>query len=252
MATIDRAQLERLERRGVQLTVLSAVFVLVLATGLATFMYPIVFVHPEGNKWTLRVAFFGFCALTILFVGYLLDRQRTFNHMKKQMLADLERYVALKIQSSAEILASLPDQNQFWDRLTMEFRKALSTEKTMSLLLVKLKHGANASETDQKAAQSDAAKALAKKLRPTDSIYRLSDTLFGVVLPGADAFNTKRIAARLQDGLQDVRARYESTFDVTTYNYPDNVKSCHELEDIVKSMLSEKKESDVPVETTVG
>jgi GGDEF domain-containing protein len=252
MATIDRAQLERLERRGVQLTVLSAVFVLVLATGLATFMYPIVFVHPEGNKWTLRVAFFGFCALTILFVGYLLDRQRTFNQMKKQMLVDLERYVALKIQSSAELLASLPDQNQFWDRLTTEFRQALSTEKTMSLLLVKLKHEARASETEQKAAQSDAAKALAKKLRPTDQIYRLSEILFGVVLPGADSFNTKRIAARLQDGLEEVRTRYGSTFDLTTHNYPDNVKSCHELEEIVKSLLPEKEEWNVPAETVAG
>ena len=50
----------RLERRALQLTVLSAVFVLILASVLATFMYPLVFVHPEGNKWTLRVAFFGF------------------------------------------------------------------------------------------------------------------------------------------------------------------------------------------------
>ena len=48
----------RLERRALQLTVLSAVFV--LASVLAAFMYPLVFVHPEGNKWTLRVAFFGF------------------------------------------------------------------------------------------------------------------------------------------------------------------------------------------------
>ena len=56
-----------------QLTVLSVVFVLVLAGGLAAFLYPLVFVHPEGNKWTMRVAFFGSCALTLLFAGYLLE-----------------------------------------------------------------------------------------------------------------------------------------------------------------------------------
>jgi hypothetical protein len=70
---------------------------LVLATGLAFFMYPLVFVHPEGNKWTLGVAFFGFCALTLLFLGYLFDRQRTFNQLKQQLLAELERNVALQI-----------------------------------------------------------------------------------------------------------------------------------------------------------
>jgi len=41
-------------------TVLSVIFVLVLAGGLASFMYPLVFVHPDGGKWTNAVAFFGF------------------------------------------------------------------------------------------------------------------------------------------------------------------------------------------------
>ena len=82
MATIDRQELDRLERRNLQLTILSAVFVLILAGGLAAFMYPLVFVHAhpdENTKWTMRVAFFGFCGLTLLFVGYLFDRQRTFS-----------------------------------------------------------------------------------------------------------------------------------------------------------------------------
>ena len=179
MATIDRQELDRLERRGLQLTIFSAVFVVVLASGLAIFMYPLVFVHPEGNKWTLRVAFFGFCALTLLFIGYLFDRQRIFNKLKDQLLAELERNVALQVQASADILKSMPDQKYFWDRLTMEFRRALTMEKTMSLVLVKVKPGARASQNDQKAALSDAAKAMSKKLRPTDSIYHLSDDLFG-------------------------------------------------------------------------
>jgi len=75
MATIDRQELDRLERRELQLTIVAAVFVFVLASGLAVFMYPMVFVHPDtANKWTLRVAFFGFCVLTLLFIGYLLER----------------------------------------------------------------------------------------------------------------------------------------------------------------------------------
>ena len=82
MSTIDRQQLDRLERRGFQLTIFSAIFVFILAGGLVSFMYPLVFLHPEGNKWTLRAAFFGFCALTILFISYLFDRQRSFAKIK--------------------------------------------------------------------------------------------------------------------------------------------------------------------------
>src|SRR5271157_1121184 len=196
MATIDRQELDRLERRGLQLTLLSAVFVFVLAAGLATFMYPLVFVHPEGNKWTLRVAFFGFCALTLLFVGYLFDRQSTFNKLKDQLLAELERNVALQVQASTDVLKSMPDQNYFWDRLTMEFRRAMTMQKTLSLIVAKAKPGARASVNDQNAALSDAAKAMSKKLRPTDSIYRLSDDVFGIVLPETDTLNAKRIAVR--------------------------------------------------------
>ena len=63
-AILNREELDKLERRELQLTILSVVFVLILAGGLAAFMYPLVFVHPDGNKWTLRVAFFGFCVPT--------------------------------------------------------------------------------------------------------------------------------------------------------------------------------------------
>jgi GGDEF domain-containing protein len=252
MGTIDRQELDRLERRGLQLTIFSAVFVVILATGLAIFMYPLVFLHPEGNKWTLRVAFFGFCTLTILFISYLFDRQRTFNELKNQLLAELERNVALQFQASADILKSMPDQKYFWDRLTMEFRRALTMEKTMSLLLIKVKPGAGASPNDRQSALSEAAKALSKKLRPMDSIYHLSDDLFGMVLPETDTLSAKRIAFHLQEGLQPLRARFGSTYDLSAHNYPEHVKSSHELEDIVKSMLPEKESWDVPAEVPVG
>ena len=252
MPTIDRQELDRLERRNLQLTVLSAVFVLVLAGGLAMFMYPLVFVHPEGNKWTMRVAFFGFCALTLLFVGYLFDRQRTFTKLKQHLLAELERNITLQVQASADLLNSMPDQNHFWDRLSMEFRRALTMEKTMSLVLAKANPNSRATVKDEKAAFSDAAKAMAKRLRPTDSIYHLSDDLFGIVLPETDTLNAKRIAIRLQEGLQDVRAKYGLSFDLSAYNYPDHVKSSHELEDIVKSMLPEEKEWQVSTEVPVS
>lgn len=253
MGTLNRTELDHLERRELQLTILAAVFVLVLAGGLAAFMYPLVFLHPVGNKWTLRVAFFGFCALTLLFVGYLLERQRTVRQLKQQLLAELERNVTLQQQASVDLLHSMPDQSHFWDRLTMEYRRAMTMQKTISLLLIKAKPASGTAQKDDEnsAAWSDAAKAMSRKLRPTDSIYRLAPDLFALVLPETDVLNAKRIAFRLQEDLQDIRTKYGKVFDITAHNYPEHVKSAHELEDIVKSLLPEQQEWDTPVAVNV-
>jgi hypothetical protein len=146
----------------------------------------------------------------------------------------------------------MPDLTYFWDRLTMEYRRAMTMQKTLSLLLVRGKPAPGAgkkSEADN-AAWSDAAKAMSKKLRPTDSIYRLAPDLFALVLPETDALNAKRIAVRLQEELQDVRAKHGKVFDISAHNYPEHVNSAHELEDIVKSLLPEQQEWETP--TLVG
>src|SRR5258708_7259521 len=108
MATINRQELDRLERRELQLTIMAAVFVFVLASGLAVFMYPLVFVHPDvPNKWTLRVAFFGFCALTLLFIGYLLGRPSTVPTLKRKILAEVEPHIENPLQARAAPLPTL-------------------------------------------------------------------------------------------------------------------------------------------------
>ncbi len=252
MATINRQELDRLERRELQLTIMAAVFVFVLASGLAVFMYPLVFVHPDiANRWTLRVAFFGFCALTLLFIGYLLERQSTVRKLKQQILEELERNIELRLQASADLLQTMPDINHFWDRLTMEYRRAMTMQKNLTLLLVRAKLGAASNAGDNASALGDAAKAMSRKLRPTDSIYHLAPDLFGLVLPETDTLNAKRIAVRLQEELQSVRAKHGGTFDTSIHNYPEHVQSSHELEDIVKSMLPVKEEypatASVPV-----
>jgi GGDEF domain-containing protein len=255
MATLNRAQLDHLERRELQLTIVAAVFVFVQSAGLATFMYPMVFVHADtNNKWTMRVAFFGFCALTLLFIGYLLDRQRTVRKLKQQILEELERNVEIRLQASADLLHTMPDLNHFWDRLTMEYRRAMSLQRNLSVLLVKAKATAGAAEGDHTAAWGDAAKAMQRKLRPTDSIYRLAPDLFGLVLPETDTLNGKRIAVRLQEELQSVRNKYGCAFETSVHNYPEHAQSARELEDIVKSLLPAKEEyvAGVPAPTPVA
>ncbi len=237
---LNREELEKLERRELQLTILSVVFVLVLAGGLAVFMYPLVFVHPEGAKWTMRVAFFGFCGLTILFVGYLLDRQRTVRQLKQHIVADLERNIAMKHQANMDLLGSMPDANQFWDRLTMEFRRAKTMQKPLSLVLPKVNQGSQ--KADMTAVGSATAKALSRRLRPTDSIFRLSPDVFSVMLPETDIMNGKRVAVRLEGELAGTRTGFGVNFDLNVYNYPEDVVSAHELEDLVKSRLPDPQE----------
>ena len=249
MATLDRKDLDHLERRELHLTIIAAVFVFVLASGLAVFMYPQVFVHPDaGNKWTMRVAFFGFCALILLFIGYLFDRQRTVRKLKQQVLEELERNVELRLQASADLLQTMPDINHFWDRLTMEYRRAMTMGKNLSLLLIKATPIPGSAKENQTAAWGDAAKAMSRRLRPTDSIYRLAPDLFGLVLGETDKLNAQRIAVRLQEELQTVRTKYGCAFEASVHNYPEDVQSSHELEDIVKSLLPEKE--DYPVSVT--
>lgn len=240
MSKLNREELDRLERRELHLTVVSVVFVLILAAGLASFMYPLVFLHPPENPWTMRVAFFGFCALTLLFVSYLLQHQRTVKKLKQELLAEFERNLTLQHQASVDLLGSMPGLDHFWDRLTMEFRRASTTQKKLSLVLVKLEP--SGVRTDAAEAAGDAAKAMARKLRPTDSIHRLSPELFGVVMPETDGLNAKRIALRLQEELQPVRAKHGGAFEVSALNYPNDVQSAHELEDLVKSQLPDAEE----------
>ena len=244
MTNLNRQDLEQLERRELQLTIVSAILVFILAAGLAAFMYPLVFAGTnDPNRWTMRVAFFGFCTLTVLFIAYLFDRQRTVHNLKQQVLEEMDRNIELRLQASADLLDTMPNINYFWDRLTMEYRRAMTMELHLSLLLVKATATPGATpEADPTPALGDAARALSRKLRPTDSIYRLAPEFFGLVLADTDTLNAKRIAARLQEELQTVRAKHGCSFDISVHNYPEHVKSSHELEEIVKSQLSEKED----------
>ena len=240
---LNKPELEKLERRGLQVTVLSVVFVLILAGAIAVFMYPLVFEHPEGNKWTLRVAYFGFCGLTLLFVSYLLERQKTLRQLKQQLLAEVERNIALKHQANVDLLGSMPNASQFWDRLTMEFRRAKTMQKTLSLVLLKVKP-VNGTGSDMTSVSSATAKGMSRRLRPTDSIFRLAPELFGVVLPETDQMNGKRVAVRLQEELQGARTAFNVAFELSVFNYPEDVVSAHELEDLVKSLMPEQSAWD--------
>jgi GGDEF domain-containing protein len=243
MAEFNPSELDHLERRELHLSILAAVIVLVNAGGVALLMYPLVFVHPdEGNKWTLRFAFLGFCVLTILFVAYLLDRQRTMRRLKQQLVSQLKRNLELRHQADADLLHTIPDLSQFQDRLAMEFRRASVMERTLSLVVVKVKLAEGFADADEgMAALGEAARAIARNLRPSDSMYLLGPGVFGAVLPDTDKTNANRIMVQLEETLRFIEAKNKFSFETFGCNYPEHVKSAFELEELVSSLLVEKQ-----------
>jgi GGDEF domain-containing protein len=242
MEKIDQAALDNLEKREFQLTILSAVFVMVLAGGVALLMYPVVFLHPEeSNKWMLRIGFAGFCVLTILFVVYLFDRQRTVRKLKQHLLDEMKRNAELRNQAHVDLLHGLADLNHFQDQLSMEFRRAMNMQKPLSLIAVKVNCAAAlGNEQDITAALGEAAKGISRTMRPTDSIYALAKNIFGVIMPDTMMANAKLIEMRIEQTLGSIGAgRFAS--EITACSYPEQMQSAHEMEDVVASLLPHKQ-----------
>jgi GGDEF domain-containing protein len=241
MVTFNLPELDKLERRERQLTVLAAVVVLVMAAGMALLMYPLVFVRPvQAEKLPLRFAFFGFCVLSLLISAYLLDRQRTFRNVKQQLVSQLQKNAELQDRGNTDLLHTIPDLNHFQDRLAMDFRRAATMQRTLSVLVVKIVSLRNSSDANKDtAALGDAARAIARIMRPSsDSMYRLEPGLFGLILSDTDTATAKRLKGALEESLRLVGANNNFSFATFVSNYPDHAKSAHDLEEAVFSRLS--------------
>jgi GGDEF domain-containing protein len=239
MVAFNLAELDKLERRERQLTILAAVIVLVMAGGVALLMYPLVFVHPdEAEKLPLRFAFFGFCVLSLLVAAYLLDRQRTFRNLKIQLVSELQLNVELRHQANSDLLRTIPDLNHFQDRLAMDYRRASTMERSLSVVVTKIMFAETTADSNEEtAAFGEAARAIARIMRPTDSMYLLGPGFFGLVLLDTDTASANRLTGQLEQSLRLVGANNKFTFETFVCNYPDHAKSAHELEQAVFSRL---------------
>ncbi len=239
MAAINLTELDKLERREGQLTILAAVVVLVEAAGVALLMYPLVFVHPdEAEKLPLRFSFFGFCVLSLLVAAYLLDRRRTFRSLKQHLVSELQRNIDLRNQANTDLLRTIPDLNHFQDRLAMDYRRAATMERTLSVMVVKILFaGTSGDSNEERAALGEAARAIARIIRPTDSMYLLGPGFFGLVLSDTDTSSAKRLSSQLELSLKTVGANNHFSYETFVANYPEHAKSAHELEQAVFSQL---------------
>jgi len=236
----DQVRPENVDRRETQLSLLAVATITILATGIALLMYPAVFsdkVILSGR--TLRMAFFGFCALSVLLVAYILDRHITLRRLRRQLLEELRRNVHLRREASADLLKTLPGLTGFLDRVAMEYRRAATMQEPLSLVVVSLKPADNLSDQSEiTAAFGDAAKALCRKLREEDSIHLFCPGVFGILLPCLDTTNASHLTDRLAEGLHDaagVTTRF--TYDIRLFNYPEHAATASELEHAVRSLL---------------
>lgn len=233
MDVFDKVSQHTVDRRDRQLSVLALVMVVILGGGMALLMYPTVFgkaaVIPVAPSKTL---FFGFCALCILMVVYLFNRQFVVQNLRTSLIEEREQLALVLQQSSAELLGTLMGFSHFQDRLTMDFRRAAQVSEPLSLLLVHVNPSKIfAGGPQAEVAWGDAAKVLSRKLRVEDSLYRLSPEVFGIMLPGATDEVARQTANRLSEGLADAAgASNRYTAEIQVVNYPEHVNSASEME----------------------
>ena len=243
MQIFDKVRAGDLDRRELQLTIFACATICVLTVGMALLMYPLVFSHEptssDAAEKTLRMAFYGFCALSLLLSVYLWDRQRVIQRLRREMASDRKRVADAQKQASLELLKTMPNFSSFQDRLPMEFRRTASTTHKLSILVVTvhLPSGVSAAG-DGTILLGDAAKVISRRLREQDSVYILTPTCFCAVLPGADMPVAESFSARVNEGLADAAgASNRFSFKIEIVNYPDHASSATELEQAVLTIM---------------
>lgn len=258
MQFFDRISLASLEHREMHLILTASLAIIVLAGGLVLFMYPVVFSSTGPTNRGLATVFVGFCVLSILLTGYLIDRQRTIQSLRQQLAEDRMRSSHALKRASADILQALPNYESFQDRLPMEFKRAVTAKYNLSVFVIAIRlHPALVEEADASSGLGDAAKAIYRKLREQDSIYLFRTGYFGAILPGVDVSVAKQICARVAEGLTDAAgAANRFTFKIDAFSYPEQASSAHDLELAISGLLPEfsldEQRSHGKLESLVG
>jgi GGDEF domain-containing protein len=236
MRIFDQIDPRNLDRRQWELWMLALTAISTLVVGMALLMYPTALSNDLiVSGATKRKIFFGFCALSVLMVGYFLDRQIVINQLRR-------RVVAIRHEASVDLLATLPGFDLFRDRLAMEHRRAASTHMPLSLLMIQLEPSPQLPDKEEiNTAFGDAAKALIRKLRAEDSIYHLCPGVFAIVLPGMDTGNAYRISTRFTEGLRDASgASSRFLFDLHVFSYPEDASTAREMEEAARCFFPTK------------
>ena len=240
MKISNRVEADNLEHSEMQLSIFVAVTITVLVVGMMVLMYPVVFSRQTPGDRTLRIAFWGFCALSVLLTVYLWERHATIRRLRREMAEGRRQIAETRRLASVELLKTMPNFSSFQDRLPMEFRRMATTTQKLSIVVVSIKFAAgHSSPSETASALGDAAKVIGRKMREQDSIYILAPACFGAVLPGVDLSAAERVSARLSEGLADAAgASHRFQFELKVVNYPEHASSATELQQAVSALAS--------------
>lgn len=240
MHIFDEIQPQQLERRQFHLTILSSLAIAVLATGVALFMYPTIFSRAIlVTSGSLQFAFYGFCLLSVLLVGYLWDRQLTIRRLTEQVRAEQRRNRELRLKASSDLLNMIPGMRGFKEQLFAQSQLAGGKVAPFSVAVVRLfLSGTVTQKIEEQMALADAAQVIHRRLRTDDSIWTLGRGVYGIILSGTDAAAAKQFTSSVELGLQDaagVTGRF--TADAQLLTFAGRAKSPYELEQAVNSLL---------------
>jgi len=246
----DHIDPRKLERRDAELLIMAITMIGILAGGMALLMYfsslwsPVL---PKGVS--LREIIFSFCVLSLLLIAYLVERQLTVRHLRKQLREERTRTARLLGEASADLLETLPDLKQFRARLKLEFSSAETFQQPLSLVLTVLRPSRQVLESDETATViADAVKATVRMLRGEDIVYLLAQGVFGILLPGILEEDADRVAERLRERLLDASgANNRFAFNVHVINYPRHVASIREIDAFIESCGAEADPEKYPV-----
>jgi GGDEF domain-containing protein len=238
MLIFDRIRLQDLDRRNWQLWVLAIVMILVLAGGLALHMYTLACTAGLSfSRHAMLQGIIGFCALAVLFVGYLIDRQMVIARLRKALSEEKKHNLELRARGNRELLQTLFGPGQFCDRLTLELQRAANSQVPLTGLTISLEVSPGLSGAEEiYSAFGEAVKAMMNKLRGEDSIYQFTSGVFGILLPGTGGEMARGVAIRVADALNEamgVSKRY--SFDIHITNFPDQVKTAPEMEKLMRA-----------------
>ncbi|MGD1100578.1 MAG: hypothetical protein ABSA59_00820 [Terriglobia bacterium] len=241
MLIFDRIRLQDIDRRNWQLWILAIVMILILAGGLALHMYSLA--SATGFSVSERVmlkGIIGFCALAVLFAGYLIDRQVVIAHLRKELAEEKKHNLERRARGNKELLQTLFGPGQFCDRLALELQRAATSKLPLSGLTISLELSPSPSDSDEiYSAFGEAVKAMMQRLRGEDSIYQFTSGVFGILLPATGAELARGVAVRVADGLNEamgISQRY--SFDVRITNFPDHAKTAPEMEALMRAPLA--------------
>jgi hypothetical protein len=240
MHIFDEIHAQQLESRQLHLTLLASLAIAVLATGVALLMYPAILSREILlSPISLQFAFYGFCLLSVLLVGYLWDRQLTIRRLTSQVRTEQRRNNDLRLKASADVLNMIPGARGFREQLLTQSLRAGATLPQLSVAVVRLYlSGMVAHKGDQQVAFADAAQVIHRRMRREDSIWTLAPGIYGIILPGSDMGAAQNFTASVELGLQDaagVNARFTSDIQLLTAG--EYGRTARDLEQAVAELL---------------